>query len=136
MGDLLLPSITSANGQNVERAMEESLKAPDETEEPPATESNQQDSTPALSDRRKALFEPLEPTKRQPSAEMLLPPPDFDAASYPKGWLVGKKRKLVNVDVVESMRRIAVQEMNRKVFTTLKKTSLTLSYFCAFGSMS
>ncbi|XP_011034590.1 PREDICTED: uncharacterized protein LOC105132670 isoform X4 [Populus euphratica] len=48
------------------------------------------------------------------SAESLLPPPDFDAASYPKGWLIGKKRKLVNVDVVESMRRIAVQEMNRK----------------------
>ncbi|KAJ0735952.1 putative protein heading date repressor 1 [Helianthus annuus] len=34
--------------------------------------------------------------------------------TYPRGWLIGKKRKLVNVDVVESMRRIAVQEMNRK----------------------
>jgi hypothetical protein len=45
----------------------------------------------------------------------LLPPPDFESANYPKGWLIGKKRKLVNVDVVESMRRIAVQEMNRKV---------------------
>ncbi|KAJ0872713.1 putative protein heading date repressor 1 [Helianthus annuus] len=44
---------------------------------------------------------------RRPSAESLLPPPDFDSA-------IGKKRKLVNVDVVESMRRIAVQEMNRK----------------------
>ncbi|KAJ8634751.1 hypothetical protein MRB53_009018 [Persea americana] len=94
--------------------MEESLKAPMETEEPLATEDDQEDSAPALSDRRKALFEPLEPTKRRPSAEILLPPPDFDAASYPKGWLVGKRRKLVNVDVVESMRRIAVQEMNRK----------------------
>ncbi|KAF5739013.1 hypothetical protein HS088_TW12G00209 [Tripterygium wilfordii] len=68
-----------------------------------------------LSERRKALFEPLEPANgRKPSNESLLPPPDFDAASYPRGWLVGKKRKLVNVDVVESMRRIAVQEMNRK----------------------
>ncbi|OWM69549.1 hypothetical protein CDL15_Pgr014010 [Punica granatum] len=79
-----------------------------------------QDSTqtPELSERRKALFEPLEPPEsikgRRPSAETLLPPPDFDSASYPKGWLIGKKRKLVNVDVVESMRRIAVQEMNRK----------------------
>ncbi|KAJ0755340.1 putative protein heading date repressor 1 [Helianthus annuus] len=65
-----------------------------------------------------ALFEPLEPIMdlngRRPSAESLLPPPDFDSASYPRGWLIGKKRKLVNVDVVESMRRIAVQEMNRK----------------------
>lgn len=72
-----------------------------------------------ISERRKALFEPLEPIDNiniRVSAESLalLPPPDFDAASYPKGWLIGKKRKLVNVDVVESMRRIAVQEMNRK----------------------
>lgn len=75
--------------------------------------------TPDLSERRKALFEPLEPSEnvrgRRQSAESLLPPPDFDSACYPKGWLIGKKRKLVNVDVVESMRRIAVQEMNRKV---------------------
>ncbi|KAG6593354.1 Protein HEADING DATE REPRESSOR 1, partial [Cucurbita argyrosperma subsp. sororia] len=73
---------------------------------------------PDLSDRRKALFEPLESIKningRRPSAESLLPPPDFDATAYPRGWLIGKKRKLVNVDVVESMRRIAIQEMNRK----------------------
>lgn len=69
-----------------------------------------------LSEKRKALFEPLEPINgKRNSAEMLLPPPDFEPASYPKGWLVGKKRKLVNVDVVESMRRIAIQEMNRKV---------------------
>lgn len=72
-----------------------------------------------LSEKRKALFEPLEPImdlngRRPFSAESLLPPPDFDSASYPRGWLIGKKRKLVNVDVVESMRRIAVQEMNRK----------------------
>ncbi|XP_075503616.1 protein HEADING DATE REPRESSOR 1-like isoform X2 [Primulina tabacum] len=71
-----------------------------------------------LSEKRKALFEPLDPmlntNGKRPSAESLLPPPDFESASYPKGWLIGKKRKLVNVDVVESMRRIAVQEMNRK----------------------
>ncbi|KAK9066323.1 hypothetical protein SSX86_013644 [Deinandra increscens subsp. villosa] len=75
-------------------------------------------ATTVLSEKRKALFEPLEPIMdlngRRPSAESLLPPPDFDPASYPRGWLIGKKRKLVNVDVVESMRRIAVQEMNRK----------------------
>ncbi|CAA6662252.1 unnamed protein product [Spirodela intermedia] len=69
---------------------------------------------PPLSDRRRALFEPLAPTNGRISNEDLLPPPDFDAVTYPKGWVVGKKRKLVNVDVVESMRRIAVQEMNRK----------------------
>ncbi|XP_031480712.1 protein HEADING DATE REPRESSOR 1 isoform X1 [Nymphaea colorata] len=71
-----------------------------------------------LSEKRKALFEPLEPLnangRRPLPAESLLPPPDFDSAVYPRGWLIGKKRKLVNVDVVESMRRIAVQEMNRK----------------------
>ncbi|KAJ0256673.1 Snf1 kinase interactor-like protein [Hirschfeldia incana] len=74
---------------------------------------------PVLSEKRKALFEPLEPItnlngKRPTDADSLLPPPDFESAIYPKGWLIGKKRKLVNVDVVESMRRIAVQEMNRK----------------------
>lgn len=75
---------------------------------------------PVLSEKRKALFEPLEPITnlngKRPTtdANSLLPPPDFESANYPKGWLIGKKRKLVNVDVVESMRRIAVQEMNRK----------------------
>eukprot|EP01018_Ginkgo_biloba_P008732 Gb_35196 [translate_table: standard] len=67
----------------------------------------------ALSEKRRALFEPLGPTRGQ-YGSTLLPPPDFDAATYPRGWVVGKKRKLVNVDVVESMRRIAVHEMNRK----------------------
>lgn len=97
-------------------------KTPEKVEEP-ATDTDidmkpEESSTPVvLSEKRKALFEPLEPITvngRRPSNESLLPPPDFDAACYPKGWLIGKKRKLVNVDVVESMRRIAVQEMNRK----------------------
>ncbi|XP_050286817.1 protein HEADING DATE REPRESSOR 1 isoform X2 [Quercus robur] len=89
-------------------------------QEEPLIEEKAQDSTESsmISERRKALFEPLEPITningRRPSAESLLPPPDFDSTNYPKGWLIGKKRKLVNVDVVESMRRIAVQEMNRK----------------------
>lgn len=90
----------------------------DKKQEESQSEEKTADSTAVavLSERRKALFEPLEPTSdlRRPAAETLLPPPDFDSASYPKGWLIGKKRKLVNVDVVESMRRIAVQEMNRK----------------------
>lgn len=71
-----------------------------------------------LTDRRRALFEPLGPSFRGPrdaDDESANPPPDFESASYPRGWVVGKKRKLVNVDVVESMRRIAVHEMNRKV---------------------
>ncbi|CAM6098074.1 unnamed protein product [Calypogeia fissa] len=70
-----------------------------------------------LTDRRRALFEPLGPAYRGPrdtEDDTMLPPPDFETASYPRGWVVGKKRKLVNVDVVESMRRIAVHEMNRK----------------------
>ncbi|XP_077215371.1 protein HEADING DATE REPRESSOR 1-like [Tasmannia lanceolata] len=107
----------TANGRSLDRVMEESLKTPNKTEEPPVMET-QNDVSTLLSDRRKALFEPLESTKdlkrQRPSAEMVLPPPDFDSMTYPRGWLIGKKRKLVNVDVVESMRRIAVQEMNRK----------------------
>ncbi|KAG8388207.1 hypothetical protein BUALT_Bualt02G0101700 [Buddleja alternifolia] len=85
-----------------------------------SAEDNQQEliSFSILSEKRKALFEPLELVDnincKRPSAESLLLPPDFESAIYPKGWLIGKKRKLVNVDVVESMRRIAVQEMNRK----------------------
>lgn len=67
-----------------------------------------------LTERKRALFEPLDPIRRTDNNN-LLPPPDFDSATYPSGWVVGKKRKLVNVDVVESMRRIAVHEMNRKV---------------------
>ncbi|KAH7286074.1 hypothetical protein KP509_33G057400 [Ceratopteris richardii] len=66
-----------------------------------------------MSERRRALFEPLGPNSVK-AFDSFLPPPDFEEASYPRGWVIGKKRKLVNVDVVESMRRIAVQEMNRK----------------------
>ena len=111
----------SASGRNLDEITEETANVtPTKQEEETPNQENAADSVAAseLSERRKALFEPLEPVKningRRPSAESLLPPPDFDAASYPKGWLIGKKRKLVNVDVVESMRRIAVQEMNRK----------------------
>ncbi|KAF8021666.1 hypothetical protein BT93_G1959 [Corymbia citriodora subsp. variegata] len=110
----------SANACNLDKAMADTADNTPTKQEEMTMEENMQDSTPfsVLSVKRKALFEPLEPKKdikgRRPSAESLLPPPDFDAASYPRGWLVGKKRKLVNVDVVESMRRIAIQEMNRK----------------------
>lgn len=98
------------NDSGADKAME---KQEDSIMEEKPQESN---SVSVLSEKRKALFEPLEPVSgRRPSAESLLPPPDFESASYPKGWLIGKKRKLVNVDVVESMRRIAVQEINRKV---------------------
>uniref|UniRef100_A0A0A9HKZ5 Uncharacterized protein n=1 Tax=Arundo donax TaxID=35708 RepID=A0A0A9HKZ5_ARUDO len=98
-----------------EQAQEESMKIDDTTETVATADDVQPDPKANLSEKRKALFEPLEPINgKRSSAEMLLPPPDFEPASYPKGWLVGKKRKLVNVDVVESMRRIAIQEMNRK----------------------
>ncbi|XP_071725349.1 protein HEADING DATE REPRESSOR 1-like [Rutidosis leptorrhynchoides] len=113
----------SASGRNLVKVTEDSFdKTPPKQEEFPKEEKmeDQEEPTPpVLSERRKALFEPLEPIdsingRRLLFNESLLPPPDFDSASYPKGWLIGKKRKLVNVDVVESMRRIAVQEMNRK----------------------
>ncbi|EXB55161.1 hypothetical protein L484_018087 [Morus notabilis] len=115
----------SASGRNIDKVTEDTAyETPNKQEEPQSpTETKIQDSNtvvlpPELSERRKALFEPLEPTTHvsggRPSNESLLPPPDFDSATYPRGWLIGKKRKLVNVDVVESMRRIAVQEMNRK----------------------
>ncbi|KAK9101734.1 hypothetical protein Sjap_018988 [Stephania japonica] len=109
---------SASREQKVEKVTEVIVAAsPDNQGESPAANDIDMDSSTAapLSERRKALFEPLEPMNgRRLFPEELLPPPDFDAASYPKGWLIGKKRKLVNVDVVESMRRIAVQEMNRK----------------------
>ncbi|KAL6633392.1 hypothetical protein ACP70R_026063 [Stipagrostis hirtigluma subsp. patula] len=98
-----------------EQPQEEPMKIDDATATATMADDVQADPKANLSEKRKALFEPLEPINgKRNSAEMLLPPPDFEPASYPKGWLVGKKRKLVNVDVVESMRRIAIQEMNRK----------------------
>ncbi|XP_004303225.1 PREDICTED: uncharacterized protein LOC101296401 isoform X1 [Fragaria vesca subsp. vesca] len=116
------PRKRSAGGRTIEKVTEDTANnAPNKQEEHTEPDEDMlQDSTaaPELSERRKALFEPLEPTMnsngKRPSAESLLPPPDFDSSSYPKGWLIGKKRKLVNVDVVEKMRRIAIQEMNRK----------------------
>ncbi|KAE9453569.1 hypothetical protein C3L33_14515, partial [Rhododendron williamsianum] len=86
-----------------EKKQEDSEMEPENQETP--NEGEKQDSAMAslLSEKRKALFEPLEPITningKRPSAESLLPPPDFDSASYPRGWLIGKKRKLVNVDV-------------------------------------
>ncbi|CAN6570373.1 unnamed protein product [Malus baccata var. baccata] len=112
--------LSSASGRNIDKVTGDTANNSPDKQEVPITEEEMQDVTaaPELSERRKALFEPLEPITningKRPSAESLLPPPDFDAATYPKGWLIGKKRKLVNVDVVEKMRRIAVQEMNRK----------------------
>ncbi|KAG6424407.1 hypothetical protein SASPL_114825 [Salvia splendens] len=107
-------TVPAASVKNTNEAVDGS--SADKTPESSAEEKQQEPNS--LSEKRKALFEPLEPVintnGKRPSAETLLPPPDFESASYPKGWLIGKKRKLVNVDVVESMRRIAVQEMNRK----------------------
>lgn len=110
----------SASAKNLQKDITDDTNKTPENKEEQLTDEKMEESNPptVLSEKRKALFEPLEPIMdlngRRPSAESLLPPPDFDSASYPRGWLIGKKRKLVNVDVVESMRRIAVQEMNRK----------------------
>ncbi|XP_076920227.1 protein HEADING DATE REPRESSOR 1-like [Bidens hawaiensis] len=110
----------SASAKNLQKDITDDVNKTPENKEDEVNDEKMEESTPAtiLSEKRKALFEPLEPivdlNGRRPTAESLLPPPDFDSASYPCGWLIGKKRKLVNVDVVESMRRIAVQEMNRK----------------------
>ncbi|XP_068335512.1 protein HEADING DATE REPRESSOR 1-like isoform X2 [Pyrus communis] len=112
--------ISSASGRNIDKVTEDTANDSPDKHEASITKEEMQDVTTAaeLSERRRALFEPLEPITningKRPSAESLLPPPDFDATTYPKGWLIGKKRKLVNVDVVEKMRTIAVQEMNRK----------------------
>lgn len=113
--------LLAASAKNLNKEIEDNTDKTSENKEEQSTDEKMEESTPptVLSEKRKALFEPLEPIMdlngRRPPAESLLPPPDFDSASYPRGWLIGKKRKLVNVDVVESMRRIAVQEMNRKV---------------------
>ncbi|XP_024971587.1 protein HEADING DATE REPRESSOR 1-like isoform X2 [Cynara cardunculus var. scolymus] len=109
-----------ASMKNLYKNVTDEADKTSEKKEENSSDEKMEETTPptVLSEKRKALFEPLEPIMdlngRRPSAESLLPPPDFDSASYPRGWLIGKKRKLVNVDVVESMRRIAVQEMNRK----------------------
>ncbi|KAL0916724.1 hypothetical protein M5K25_014257 [Dendrobium thyrsiflorum] len=120
----------SASSRSLESSLKEEgdsrvlndITKENQTQSSPLNDNEKQDDPKAnLSERRRALFEPLQPIrysgdgKNRTPAEELLPPPDFDSTSYPKGWLVGKKRKLVNVDVVESMRRIAVQEMNRKL---------------------
>ncbi|XP_059291626.1 protein HEADING DATE REPRESSOR 1 [Lycium barbarum] len=110
----------SASVKNLDNQVTAKADETPQKQEESSADEKMQESQPSteLTERRKALFEPLEPVTnangRRPSAESLLPPPDFDAACYPKGWLAGKRRKLVNVDVVESMRRIALQEMNRK----------------------
>lgn len=148
----------TASIRNVDKVTDESTVKTTENHEESPTEEKKQDSamtpeaqaTPTeeekqdleiaaiLSERRRALFEPLEPVNnvngKRPSAENLLPPPDFDSASYPRGWLIGKKRKLVNVDVVESMRRIAVQEMNRKVlFQSPHLSNVLFCRMCVCG---
>ncbi|KAJ0965762.1 hypothetical protein J5N97_026900 [Dioscorea zingiberensis] len=115
----------SASARNLENALKvdfekTTTKEPsdvpmkgDEAPPPSADDTPMSEEDKAvLSNGSKSPFEPLEPISsgsngRHIPAEVLLPPPDFESASYPKGWLVGKKRKLVNVDVVESIVRIA-----------------------------
>ncbi|KAK9715862.1 hypothetical protein RND81_06G194900 [Saponaria officinalis] len=106
---------------NTNKQIDEPMLETPPRQDTPMADKTEETTPPTivLSERRKALFEPLDPIddnlpRKRPSNESLLPPPDFDTTSYPKGWVIGKKRKLVNVDVVESMRRIAIQEMNRK----------------------
>ncbi|KAL2453534.1 hypothetical protein Adt_48966 [Abeliophyllum distichum] len=98
---------SASSAKNLDSAVDDSTadkameKQEDSSMEEKQLESN---NFSVLSEKRKALFEPLEPVSGQrTSAESLLPPPDFESASYPKGWLIGKKRKLVNVDVVENI---------------------------------
>ncbi|KAL2533974.1 hypothetical protein Adt_07325 [Abeliophyllum distichum] len=110
-------STEASSTKNLTETVDSSTVDKDLEKQQNSTEDKQQDSNSfsVLSAKRKALFEPLEPVNSlRPSVESLLPPPDFESENYPKGWLIGKKRKLVNVDVVESMRRIAIQEMTRK----------------------
>lgn len=116
---ITVPAATAKNTNETSDGSTSDNKTPEKQQPESSAEEKQQE--PVLSEKRKALFEPLivNTNGKRPSAESLLPPPDFKSASYPKGWLIGKKRKLVNVDVVESMRRIAVQEMNRKVVLQL-----------------
>ncbi|KVI06093.1 hypothetical protein Ccrd_015565 [Cynara cardunculus var. scolymus] len=107
-----------ASMKNLYKNVTDEADKTSEKKEENSSDEKMEETTPptVLSEKRKALFEPLEPIMdlngRRPSAESLLPPPDFDSASYPRGWLIGKKRKLVNVDVVESMRRIADREID------------------------
>ncbi|KAI3967229.1 hypothetical protein MKW92_008246 [Papaver armeniacum] len=95
----------SANGRIIVKPAEETLETPEKQkkEESQMDVENPQEPSPlpVLSERRKALFEPLEPTTDPMNARC-------------SQLADRKKRKLVNVDVVESMRLIAVQEMNRK----------------------
>ena len=114
---LQVQELNNQTAATEEAANDEAMKIDDANAASTTTDDDAHHPDPManLSEKRKALFEPLEPINGKRSSDMLLPPPDFEPASYPKGWLVGKKRKLVNVDVVESMRRIAIQEMNRKV---------------------
>ncbi|KAL2645413.1 hypothetical protein R1flu_013000 [Riccia fluitans] len=73
------------------------------------------------SSRRRTVFERLRPATGGPRDEDsspapggLIPPPDFEHESYSRGWVSGKKHKLVNVDAVHNMRKIAMDEMKRK----------------------
>ncbi|GFP91754.1 probable carboxylesterase 15 [Phtheirospermum japonicum] len=90
------------DAMNTNEAVDNSVADTEKQQEssPEDRQQQEQNSLPTLSEKRKALFEPLEPVNningKRPSAESLLPPPDFESASYPKGWLIGKKRKLVN----------------------------------------
>ncbi|KVH98093.1 hypothetical protein Ccrd_023698 [Cynara cardunculus var. scolymus] len=100
----------SASAKNLHKDIADEADKMSENKEEHLTDEKMEESTPptVLSEKRKALFEPLEPIMdlngRRPTAESLLPPPDFDTASYPRGWLIGKKRKLVNVDLEEDAR--------------------------------
>ncbi|KAL9316514.1 hypothetical protein ACSQ67_017515 [Phaseolus vulgaris] len=70
-----------ASGRNLEVSEDTANTPPSKQEDtppPPSSSSEEVQNTTPISERRKALFEPLEPIKnvngRRPSAESLLPP--------------------------------------------------------------
>ncbi|KAK0596228.1 hypothetical protein LWI29_013867 [Acer saccharum] len=82
----------SASGMNFYKVIEDAAnETPTKQEETPNEEKEMEPvSVTELSERRKALFEPLEPANgRILSAESLLPP-QTDSSHYPKGWLLGR----------------------------------------------
>ncbi|XP_056846364.1 protein HEADING DATE REPRESSOR 1 isoform X2 [Raphanus sativus] len=90
---------------NQDKALEAAMEVTPEKDETTAMETEKvgepmTTTPPVLSEKRKALFEPLEPItnlngKRPTDADSLLPPPDFESANYPKGWLIGSRDRWV-----------------------------------------
>ncbi|CAD6226058.1 unnamed protein product [Miscanthus lutarioriparius] len=90
------------------------MKTDDATDTTATAEDVQPNPKANLSEKRKALFEPLEPINGKRSAEMLLPPPDFEPI-ISKGMAAENPEMLASAFICDKEYHACVPPKDREI---------------------